>query len=129
MKEDLCLRKKLVLRWEGVSKIAATLGCTRQRLTMWLNGNRDAALETRIKAAGITVVGRSALIKEEPPTTIRRAKEGFSKAGSGDFPFCRQVARELGITPAHVHRVAKGERYSPRLKAHYEKRRAELEAK
>lgn len=58
-----------------------------------------------------------------------QARRKIKPLGEGDFPFCNLIAEELGISPGHVHRVAKGERYSPRLKAHYEKRRAELEAK
>lgn len=111
MKEATVLERRTLVPTAEVSRTAEALGCSRLRLLAWRNGGRDAALTRSIRGSRVRVVGR-----------------GSRKLGEGAFPFCHIVARELGITPGHVHRVAKGERYSPRLLAHYLKRRAELEA-
>lgn len=58
-----------------------------------------------------------------------QARRKIKPLGEGSFPFCNLIAGELGISAGHVHRVASGERPSPRLKAYYDRRRAELEAK
>jgi len=57
-----------------------------------------------------------------------KAARPFPSIGSGKLPFCRTIARELGITPGHVHAVASGKRHSPRLLAYCQKRQAELKA-